>query len=117
MRSEKRIKPFIKYIQEYWLKNPDQRFGQLLINLGLVEDSVVTWNCEMTDYTLPHEVIRGIQTWGTYGKKGTFGKKDIFIKDLLTDHIKAILKTQEHISDELRDVLKNELKFRKKNGK
>lgn len=112
MRSEKRIVPFLAYIEEQWLKHPDMRFGQLLINLGLVEDGIRTWNLELTDYGLTHEYIRGIQTWGTNGKGGREDYKELYIKDLEEDHIKAIIKTQTHISEALEKVLKDELKFR-----
>jgi hypothetical protein len=113
MRSEKRIKPFMEWLTKKWEESPDQRFGQFLINKGIVEDGILTWNSEIVDYQLPHEVIREIQTWGTYGKDGNkFEEK--FIKDLDTEHIEAILTTQEHISKELEMILKNELKFRRK---
>lgn len=31
MRDPNRIKPFLDKIEELWLKNPDFRFGQLMI--------------------------------------------------------------------------------------
>lgn len=31
MRDPKRIKLFLKKIEEIWLKNPDLRFGQIII--------------------------------------------------------------------------------------
>lgn len=34
MRDPKRIKPFLKKIEELWLKNPDFRFGQLIIGIA-----------------------------------------------------------------------------------
>ncbi len=116
MRSKKRIKPFMKWLTKEWENSPDLRFGQFLINKGIVEDGIRTWNAEIIDYPLSHEVIREIQTWGTNGPGGTMKRKDIFLKDLLTDHIKAILKTQKHIKGtKLEKILKEELKFRKKN--
>lgn len=122
MRSKKRIKSFLRWLEKEWEASPDLRFGQLLINLGIVTDDIRTWNAEVIDYPLPHEVMREIQTWGTKQKyknhKDEFigvVRKDIFIKDLDTDHIKAILKTQTHIQDtNLEKILKQELKFRKK---
>lgn len=118
MRSEKRIKPFMKLLTEMWEESPDLRFGQFLINTGLVADDMVTWNSEMLDYGISHKYLRGIQTWGTYGKDGKSEYEDIYIKDLATEHIKSILKTQTHIfGTPLEKVLKEELKWRKKNGK
>ena len=46
MRDKKRIKRILKLIEEKWNKHPDQRFGQLLINLGLIKDSLKVWNNE-----------------------------------------------------------------------
>ena len=33
MRSPKRIEPFLEKIKECWLKVPDWRFGQLMVNI------------------------------------------------------------------------------------
>lgn len=38
MRDPKRIKPFLKELEKLWLQIPDQRFAQLIVNLGF--DSV-----------------------------------------------------------------------------
>jgi len=115
MRSEKRIKPFMKYIEDTWKANPDQRFGQLLVNLGFVEDSLKTWQAEMSDYPLPHEIMRNIQTWGTNGKHGGGKYEEKYISELETSHIKAILKTQKHIKGtSIETILKNELKLRER---
>ena len=113
MRNKNRIKPFLKFIEKKWLESPDLRFGQLLINEGIVSDDIRTWSAELSAYPLPHEFMRVIQTWGTYGKGMSCGKTDVFIKDLETDHIKTILKTQSHIKDtSIERILKEELKFR-----
>ena len=44
MRDIKRIKRILDKIEKIWNKSPDQRFGQLLINLGVVDDSIRIWN-------------------------------------------------------------------------
>jgi adenylate cyclase len=62
------------------------------------------------------ELIRSTVQWGTYGKDGTDVKIYKFIKDLDADHIRAIIRTQHHISSSLKDILKKELEFRKING-
>jgi len=49
MRDPKRIATLLDKIKELWEKVPDWRFGQLLINLGLVKDSMNTWNAEYED--------------------------------------------------------------------
>ena len=43
MRDKKRIKRILKLIEEHWNKHPDLRFGQLLINLGVADDSIRVW--------------------------------------------------------------------------
>ena len=43
MRDKKRIQRILKLIKEHWNKHPDLRFGQLLINMGIIEDSIRTW--------------------------------------------------------------------------
>ena len=80
MRSKKRIKPFMKLLTELWEESPDLRFGQFLINLGIVADDMRTWSSELSDYRICHEEIRKIHTWGKKTKNG-LGHKDVLIKD------------------------------------
>ena len=51
--------------------------------------------------------------WGTFGKNGDQPCKFVLIKDLETEHIEAILRTQKHFSEEYKKILVNELAFRK----
>jgi hypothetical protein len=46
MRDEKRINRILRILEEIWDRNPDQRFGQLLINLGVVKDDFSTLHVE-----------------------------------------------------------------------
>ena len=46
MRDEKRIERILKILEEIWKENPNQRFGQLLINLGIINDNLITWKNE-----------------------------------------------------------------------
>jgi len=46
MRDEKRIKKILGILEEIWARNPDQRLGQLLINLGIAKDEIHTWLVE-----------------------------------------------------------------------
>lgn len=39
MRDVNRIKPFLSKIEEYWLKNQDLRFGQIVMNIIQSETS------------------------------------------------------------------------------
>ena len=38
MRDPQRIKPFLVRIEQLWFKNPDFRFGQLIIWLAKIEE-------------------------------------------------------------------------------
>jgi len=62
----------------------------------------------------PHEQIREVVTWGTYGKSGTENFKLKLLKDLTNNHINAILETQLQLSEEIRQVFRNEIEFRRK---
>ena len=46
MREIGRIKRILGLLEKIWLKQPDTRFGQLLINLGIVIDEFRLWNNE-----------------------------------------------------------------------
>jgi len=58
MREKERIKRILNKIEKIWNKHPDLRFGQLLINLGIVEDSFRVWNNE--DNVL-EEYLKGVK--------------------------------------------------------
>lgn len=46
MRDKSRIKRILKLLEEHWNNSQDQRFGQLLINLGIADDSIRVWENE-----------------------------------------------------------------------
>jgi len=50
MRDKKRIKRILNELERIWNASPDMRFGQLLINLRIVDDSFRVW--DMDDTTL-----------------------------------------------------------------
>lgn len=58
MRDVKRIKRILGYIEKYWNKNPDMRFYQMLINLGVISKDDRLWNMEddKTEKTLQNLV-------------------------------------------------------------
>ena len=60
----------------------------------------------------PHDMIRSVMVWGTLGKDGKGPLQYKVLQDLETDHIKAILATQLHISSAVRSIMKNELNYR-----
>lgn len=49
MRKIERIKRILKLIEDKWIDAPDLRFGQLLINIGVVNDSLYVWNMQDED--------------------------------------------------------------------
>ena len=61
----------------------------------------------------PHEEIREVFTWGTYGKNGDQPVQFKLLKDLTIPHVKAIIKTQSHMPEYMKDMFRNELEFRK----
>lgn len=60
----------------------------------------------------PFNEIRENFSWGTRGKDGKQPVQFKPLKLLDTDHIEAILKTQNHIPDWMRDIFQHELEFR-----
>ncbi len=46
MRDPERIDAILGKIEHIWKFVPEWRFGQLLINLGLVKDTVGSWNTD-----------------------------------------------------------------------
>ena len=111
---------FSKPIRRYWLKNPDQRFGQILINLEYIPDRLTIWMDDDLDILInqgcePREVM----FWGKSYDKDMNPLPEIewiLIKDMTTDHIKAILKDVEEnrmgIRKDYKEVFENEIKLR-----
>lgn len=60
----------------------------------------------------PFEILRENLFWGTYGKDGDQPFKKVTLSEMSDDHIKAVIKTQVHISDWLKEKLMNEIYFR-----
>lgn len=64
----------------------------------------------------PFEDIRNYFHWGTYGPKGDYLQPEWKkLKDLGTDHIKAILETQVRLPEYKKQVFKAELAYRESN--
>ena len=101
---------------ELWELVPDQRFGQFLINRMLVRDNSTVWFDEeysiLKDQGLPE---REYMFWGRSFDKNMnrLSKTEyILIKDLTTNHVKAIIKFPG-VSAKVKRFFINELKFRK----
>lgn len=80
---------------EYWKENPDQRIGQVLINLELIPDSFKIWNDEESDILIDQGVAPEDCLYWTsiFNKDNQKLLQPItkLISDLETDHINAIL--------------------------
>ena len=81
--------------------------------------------CDVNDYEelscfygeTPHEVIRELFTWKSYGKHGEIVNGIIIgLKDLKLDHIDAILKTQVHLPMYVINMFIDEIKYRENNN-
>jgi len=59
MREKARIKRILKLIEDYWLKHEDMRFGQLIINMGIADDSNRVWQRE--DWDLEEDLINDLK--------------------------------------------------------
>lgn len=46
MRDKKRIKRILNKLEQTWEEHSDMRFGQLLINMGIIEDTYRVWSNE-----------------------------------------------------------------------
>ena len=87
-------------IKEEWLKYPDCRLGQLLVNLNLIPSKNIEhiiWNIEEDDWLIKNGYcnIEDIKFWGiNYYKNGKQRKTTKFklLKDLDIDHIQNIIK-------------------------
>ena len=60
----------------------------------------------------PHERIREVFTWGTYGKMGDQPLKYVALKDLSNNHVAAILETQSHMPQYMRKLFEDEQGYR-----
>ena len=84
-------------IIKYWKDNPDQRFGQVLINLGIISNVIFRiWLDEESDILLDQGIAPEYCLYWTsiYDKDGNLLDKPIskLLKDLDTDHIVNIYK-------------------------
>ena len=90
-------------IEEEWLKYPDCRLGQLLVNLNLIPSKNIEhiiWNIEEDDWLIKNGYcnIEDIKFWGVnYYKNGKQRKSTKYklLKDLDNDHIQNLIKWSE----------------------
>ena len=83
-------------LKEEWMKHPDMRIGQLLINMNLIEDDLKVWLLEESDILLEQGIapIDCLYWVSILDKDGNLlsEPKSKLIKDLDKDHIIAIIK-------------------------
>ena len=76
----------------------------------------INHNTPATDLSLtevdPHLVVREKVTWGTYGKLGDQPLSEITIATMTTEHLQAVLDTQENMYPQVRDLMTAELEYR-----
>lgn len=60
----------------------------------------------------PHELIRENFGWTSYGVNGDESAKYNLLKDLTSDHINAILRTQKHLPEHISKVFSDEILYR-----
>lgn len=105
------------FIETYWQDHPDQRFTQVLINLGILPNIPGIWY-----YTEEEEILdflgipaRDYLLWGQYfDKDGKKLDKPVRkpIKDLDTEHIENILFGEWTTNKEYIKCFEDELKLR-----
>lgn len=76
-------------------------------------ETVKNWENLCVYSTDPHEKKREFFYWGTYGKNGDNLVKYVLLKDLDTDHVEAIIETQWHLPEHIKDMFIDEIEFRK----
>ena len=79
------------------------------VRCHIVEDQV------MLTLTLndPHVQVRQVVTWGTYGKEGIGKLTYVKIADMSSEHLRNCLDNAINMYPQIRQVMKNELSFRK----
>ena len=80
----------------YWINNPDQRIGQVLINLNLIDSTLGVWIDEESEILLNQGIAPEDCLYWTsiYNKDGNLLDEPVskLLKDLDTDHILNIYK-------------------------
>ncbi len=82
-------------LYKYWIENPDQRIGQVLINLGIVPDNTKIWNDEEAEILMSQGLpIEECVYWISHldkDNKPLTKSVSRLLKDLDTDHILNII--------------------------
>ena len=110
----------LEKIENFWLENPDLRFSQVLVGLGIIPNIPGFWYYIEEDEILEKLGIptREYLLWGqNYDKDMNLLPKTLYkpIKDLSTDHIQAILEGGYAKREKYIKCFKEELKLRNGN--
>lgn len=110
-RPIERIPAIIRIIEKAWLENPDWRFWQLLSNMGWVQ-----FHEEDISFIERFWKFYNVDTlyWGTRWVDWKSPLTYILLSEMETSHIENILITEQHISEEVRHRLSDELIKRKR---
>ena len=79
---------------------------------GYVRTSGDLENMCLYDTDEDHHEVRELYLWTSYGVDGKQPPKTQPIKDLTTDHIAAILKTQTHLPEYVLNMFQREIVYR-----
>lgn len=94
---------------EYYFVDGGLDYLRRSINTIPADDCTVTLES-------PWQEQREAFEWGTYGKDGKQPLKYVKLCDMTSDHIEAILETQKHIPEWMRNMIfKRELQYRSHN--
>ena len=107
-------------VTKYWKENPDQRIGQVLINLQLIPNNFSIWNDEEDEILINQGIPPEKYLFWTslFDKNGNTLKEPItkLIEDLDATHIHNILTSKLlHLSDIQKKAFNNELKTKNEN--
>lgn len=64
----------------------------------------------------PHEIVREVVKWGTYGKNGDEPYRQVKLSEMSNAHIRAIIETQKGIYPQFKEAMMNELTYRDANS-
>jgi len=111
------LRPKIIY---YWKEDPDLRFGQMLINIGCISNSLRIWNDEENDILEDQGIpFREFMLWSRHYDENMNPLPEverILIKDMTTNHIKAIIRDvgngEMAIRGDYLQAFKDEIKLR-----
>jgi hypothetical protein len=108
-------------IPEYWNENPDQRIGQVLINLNLIPDKLNIWNEEEEDILIEQGIApENCLFWTSiFDKDGNKLLEPLtrLISDMDTDHIVKVIELyHDKLSPRYKQAFDNVLDYREEDG-